>query len=130
MKYPQKTDLIIIVVVFGLALIFWLFSGYFFPDQREMVYAEIYHDNKLVFKTELSSETERRFSVPGKPDVVFQIYADKSIAFIQSDCPDKVCIHMGRLKTANQFAACLPNKLMLKTVSAKKGSDSPDLIIK
>ncbi len=130
MKFLGKTDGIIIAAIFALALIFWLMDGFFLTGRQEKVYAEIYYDNQLVFRTELSSAEEQKFSVPGKPNVVFEIFADKSIAFVQSDCPDKVCIHMGRLNKPNQFAACLPNKMMLKTVSTTENDDGPDLIIK
>ena len=130
MKYFQKTDGIILLTVLGSALIFLLLNGYFLKGPQDEVFAEIYYDNKLVWRKELSSAVEGKFSVPGKPDVVFQIFADKSIAFVQSDCPDKVCIHMGKLIKANQFAACLPNKMILKVVSGKKENKSPDLIVR
>lgn len=127
MKYVRKADLIIIAVIVLLALVFLLLNKFFLTENG--VYAEIYHDSKLVKRIELSNAKAGSFSIPGKPDVVFQLYDDGSIAFIESDCPDKVCIRSGRLKYAGQFAACLPNRMMLKIVSDDKDREGPDLII-
>lgn len=127
MKYARKMDLIIIAVVAISALVFWFLNKYFFAEKG--VYAEIYHDSALVYRIALSTAEEGSFSIPGEPHVVFQRYADGSIAFIKSDCPDKVCIRSGRLKYAGQFAACLPNGIMLKIVSEDKGDEGPDIII-
>lgn len=128
MKYMQKADLIIIAIVILVALLFLALNKFFFTEKG--VYAEIYHDSALVERIELSKVEAGSFSIPGKPDVVFQLYADGSIAFIQSDCPDKVCIRSGKLKYAGQFAACVPNEMMLKIVSDDKDHEGPDLIIK
>lgn len=128
MKYLRKADLIIIVAVILVALLFLSLNKFFFTEKG--VYAEIYHDSALVERIELSKAKAGSFSIPGKPDVVFQLSADGSIAFIESDCPDKVCIRSGRLKYAGQFAACVPNEMMLKIVSDDKDHEGPDLIIK
>lgn len=128
MKYMRKGDLIIIGAVAVMALVFLLLNKYFFV--KDGVYAEIYHDSALVYRINLSTAEEGSFSIPEEPDVVFQIYADGSIAFSKSDCPDKICIRSGRLKNAGQFAACLPNGIMLKIVSDDKDREGPDLIIK
>ena len=128
MKYARKTDLIITAAVAVLALVLWLLNRCFFEEKG--IYAEIYHDSALVYRVELSTAKESLFSIPGEPDVVFQLYTDGSIAFIESNCPDKVCIRSGRLKYAGQFAACLPNRILLKIVSNDKEREGPDLIIK
>lgn len=128
MRRMRKGDLIIIGAVAVTALLFLLLNKHFFA--REGVYAEIYHNSVLVQRINLSTAKEGSFSIPGEPDVVFQIYPDGSIAFRESDCPDKICIRSGRLKNAGQFAACLPNGIMLKIVSGDKDHEGPDLIIK
>ncbi len=127
MKAIRRTDLIISAVIVLFALLFFLLNKQFFARKGE--YAEIYHDSTLVYRIELSTAKEGTFSIPAKPEVVFRIYADKSIAFIQSDCPDKVCIRSGRLRFAGQLAACLPNKVLLKIVSGDENREGPDIII-
>ena len=44
------------------------------------------------------------------PQVFFEV-SDGAIAFISSDCPDLLCVDMGRQEGDGGFAACLPNRL-------------------
>jgi hypothetical protein len=127
MKSMRKADIALIVVLLLAAPVFLFINRHF--SAQKGVYAEIYHDSTLVYRIKLSTAKEGSFSIPGVPKVVFHQYADGSIAFIQSDCPDKICIRSGRLKNAGQFAACLPNKVMLKIVSEEKDRKTPDMII-
>lgn len=127
MKYLRKADIVLIVALVVLAPVFWFLNRYFSAEKG--VYAEIYKDSKLVYRIKLSTAAVGSFSVPGEPNVVFHIYPDKSIAFIESDCPNKVCIRSGRIKNTGQFVACLPNKILLKIVSEERDRMVPDLII-
>ena len=129
MKYLRKADIVLIAVLVVAAPLFWFLNRYFWAEKRG-TYAEIYHDSVLVYRIKLSTAKEASFSIPGVPNVVIHQSADGSIAFIKSDCPDKICIRSGRLRYAGQFAACLPNKIMLKIVSEEKDREGPDLIIK
>ena len=126
MKAMKKADIVLIAVLLLLAPLFLLLNRYF--EAGKGVYAEIYHDSALVYRIKLATASERSFSIPGVPKVVFHQYADGSIAFSKADCPDKICVRSGRLKNAGQFAACLPNKILLKIV-AEEAPDGPDLII-
>ncbi|HBF35961.1 MAG TPA: hypothetical protein DDW50_01415 [Firmicutes bacterium] len=128
MKHMKKADIVLIAALLVLAPVF-LFLNRYFSAEKGGVYAEIYHDSVLVYRIKLSTAKEGSFSIPGVPNVVFHQYADGSIAFIKADCPDKICIRAGRLKYAGQFAACLPNKIMLKIVSEEKDREGPDLTI-
>lgn len=127
MKSMRKADIVLIMVLLLSAPVFLFINRHF--SAQKGVYAEIYHDSTLVYRIKLSTAKEGSFSIPGIPKVVVHQYADGSIAFIKSDCPDKICIHSGRLKNAGQFAACLPNKVMLKIVSEEKDRQAPDMII-
>ena len=44
----------------------------------------------------------------------------KYVFFSHSDCPDKVCVRSGKMKTAGQWAACLPNKTVVKIIGKEK----------
>ncbi|MDR0405483.1 MAG: NusG domain II-containing protein [Clostridiales bacterium] len=79
--------------------------------------AEIYYEAELVETVALNVGGDRTFSIPRHENVVFRLYGDGSICFAQSDCPDKICVHSGRLRHAGESAACLPNKLILKIVT-------------
>jgi len=128
MKFFKKTDIIIIIGIIAVSAVSWYLYNDFFGKDR--VKAEIYYYSDLVETVDLSMGQDRTFSIPQDENVVFHLYEDGSIAFEESDCPDKICIQAGRLKTAGQFAACLPNGIVLKIVPVKEnGDDDLDLVI-
>ncbi|HVI42901.1 MAG TPA: NusG domain II-containing protein [Anaerovoracaceae bacterium] len=128
MKFFKRTDIIIIISILLISIVSWGIYNYVFAEDR--VKAEIYYCSELVETVDLNSGEEKTFSVPQDKDVIFHLYKDGSIAFEESDCPDKVCIHAGRLKTAGQFAACLPNGIVMKIVPYKeRNADDVDLVI-
>jgi hypothetical protein len=48
---------------------------------------------------------------------------DGAIAFIESDCPNKECIHAGWLNSPGDTAACLPNRVSI-TLSGESEVDA------
>lgn len=43
------------------------------------------------------------------------IVAEKNrICFLESDCPDKICVKTGWLSQPGEIAVCLPNKIIIK----------------
>lgn len=128
MKFARKTDIIIIIVIAAAGLLFWILYSNVFG--KAGTYAEIYYQSVLVQTVDLSIGKEDIFSIEQVPAVVFHLYADGSIAFTESDCPDKICIKSGHLHLAGQYAACLPNQIYMKIISTDRGkTDTPDMII-
>ncbi|OGO88505.1 MAG: hypothetical protein A2Y15_01720 [Clostridiales bacterium GWF2_36_10] len=127
MKYAKKNDFYIIGIIIVIGLFFWVLYNYTFV--KKGVYAEIYYMSELVERVDLTTGKNRSFSLPQEPDVVFYLNSDGSIRFMESDCPDKICINSGKLSKAGQFAACLPNQIYIKIVSDEVDSDEPDIII-
>lgn len=127
MKFFKKTDIIIIAGILGISGIAW--GIYHFLFTGEQVKAEIYYYSKLIKTIDLKTDKDESFSLPEDENVVFHLYKDGSIAFVESDCPDKVCIHAGRLKTEGQFAACLPNGFVIKIVPEKQSEQDVDIVI-
>jgi hypothetical protein len=128
MKFARKRDIIVIAVLAAAGLVIWaLFSGVFGHSGTT---AEIYYKSELVKTVALTSGADTSFSIPEVPSVVFHQYPDGSIAFVESDCPDKICIRSGRLHLAGQMAACLPNQVYVKIVGTGAGnSAAPDIVI-
>ncbi len=128
MKFFKRTDMLIIIGLIAVSVASWGIYNFVFAGDR--VKAEIYYNSDLVKTVDLSGGKDMTFSIPQDKNVVFHLYKDGSIAFVESDCPDKVCIHAGKLKTAGQFAACLPNGIVMKIVPVKdRSADDTDLVI-
>ena len=124
MKFIKKADLIILSVIMILCTGGWLAYQHFFGNQAAK--AEIYYKSQLVETVDLTAGVDKRFSIPQNKNVIFHVYSDGSIRFEESDCPDKICIRSGKLRTVGESAACLPNEIILKIVP-KNGRSSGDV---
>lgn len=130
MKFAKKSDILLLVALIVICLLIW---GIYTVNGNNAVnkHAEIYHDNELIKRIPLTTGQDYTFTLDENPNVVFHVYATGAIAFEQSDCPDKVCIHTGKLSHPGQTAACLPNSLVLKIAADKaETTDDVDLQIK
>ena len=126
--FMRPRDLIILVVLVAASLV-WFFWSRHVPSDLETE-AVVHIDHVEVARIPLVSGQPMDFSYPERPAVHFHRYEDGTFAFIESDCPDKVCIKEGRLKQPYHYAACLPNMVVV-TIEAVEGpaTDPSDLEI-
>lgn len=72
----------------------------------------------------VDGQTVREIPLNQTPDGEFSLLADSSlpitfrvenhrIRFLDSDCPDRICVNTGYLHEQNEIACCLPNKTIL-----------------
>ncbi len=128
MKFFKKTDILIITGIIAAALLLWLI--YSNTAKGRAVRAEIYYYSSLVMTADLNAGQEKTFSIPQDSDVVLHIDGEGNIRFIDSDCPDKICIKTGKIHLAGQSAACLPNGIVVKIVPADGwNEDDPDIVV-
>ena len=123
----KKYDIIIISIILLISLFPWLIYQY--VNRNQNVRAEIYHFSKLVKMVDLEQEVDKKFSIDNKPNVVFHLFKDGSLCFEESDCPHQLCIRSGRLNRPGQFAACIPNGIIVKIVPGKDRLVDVDLVI-
>ena len=134
MKFFKRADVIVIAAAAVICLVFALFFTDLFGGKAVSgkLYADIYYRSELILTIDLSAAEAGDFSLPQLPEVVFRVYPDHSIAFIQSDCPDQICVKTGKISRPGQFAACMPNQVLVKIVSPSgftSGGDGPDVVI-
>jgi hypothetical protein len=122
MKFFKRTDVIVILIILAASAVSW--TVYKSRNAGRPVKAEIYCYSELVKTIDLSTAAEGTFSIPQNQDVVFEIDDKGNISFIKSDCPDKICIHAGKLHLAGQSAACLPNGIVVRIVPADGWQDN------
>lgn len=116
----ERRDLLVFLGILALAgLLALLTKG----AAKEATRLQIWQGQDLVHEEVLDPEAPpRELILDCCPGVVFQIDGKEGAAFIQSDCKDQHCIHMGQVKHAGDSAACLPKGLILTVVAAE---DSP-----
>jgi hypothetical protein len=113
MKLFNKHDFILIVSLLLTALLIFLMFSFF--NRNAAFKAHITISGSLAKTADINADAI--FSMPEKPNVVFEV-KNGAIAFISSDCPDKICVHTGFIKHGGQFAACLPNGVVLRIMGA------------
>jgi len=70
--------------------------------------------DREVRRVDLAAAGDQEFSIldeTGLP-ITFQV-KDHAIRFLESDCPDKVCVNTGFLRSDLAVACCLPNQTTL-----------------
>lgn len=128
MRFFKRSDIVIIAAILLISLASWITYDHLAKDR--LVKAEIYYYSQLVETVALDREEERTFSIPQNPNVIFHLDKEGHIAFIASDCPDKVCVNTGRIHRVGEYAACLPNGIVLKIVpEGERNEDDADIII-
>ncbi|HHV50946.1 MAG TPA: NusG domain II-containing protein [Candidatus Avimonas sp.] len=127
MKLFKKSDLVVISAILLLSLGIWVWYKAYYSQTPVM--AAIYYNSELVDTISLEGGRERDFSIGQNRNVVLRLYSDGSIAFVKSDCRDKLCIRSGKLRTVGQSAACLPNGVSVKIIRQKTSDDDLDIVI-
>ncbi len=128
MRFFKKTDIVIILAIVVVGIGLWAVYNYAYLTKPAK--AEIYYKSELVTTIDLNTGEDKRFSIPQNEHVIFHLNKNGSINFEESDCPDKVCIRAGMLRTVGKTAACLPNEIILRIVPLNNRSDDElDMIV-
>jgi len=120
-KLIERRDWLIIAAILILAAVAYVLIT---DASYEPIYARISVRNHPDIHLRLSENTE--FILPQNPNVRFKI-ENGAAAFIASDCPDQVCVHMGFLSRPGQSAACLPNFVSL-VIIGDTGDEALDIM--
>ena len=114
-KWLSKPDLIIILIVAVVAVVWLLWQN---TASADGAVAEVTIDGETVLELPLSDVTEPQ-EITLKNGI--RLKAEQhTICFLQSDCPDGLCVKVGALEKPGDVAACLPNK----TVVSIRGGDN------
>lgn len=74
---------------------------------------KITSDGRLIELIDLEKSEDKIFTIEnelGKNTIKIQ---DGKISIVESDCPDKICISIGELKSELMPIVCLPHKLII-----------------
>jgi hypothetical protein len=109
-------------VVLFLVLILLAVGIFFIASSTEQgLYARVASFEHNVY---INLSHNQIFSPEDAPTVLIKI-EDGAIAFFESDCPDQVCVHSGFLRRPGQWAACLPNRVLVTILG-----DGDDIVVR
>ena len=114
------------IVVFSfvalLCLAIWLFISNVSSPSRVV---GIYKDGSLVEKIDLNSVTgEREITLSGNYGDNVILVSNGHIEMKSANCPDKICVEHGELKSSSSPIVCLPNKVVIKFENSTDGADA------
>ena len=114
--------IIVFSVVALLCLAIWLFISNAFSQS---MIVGIYKDGSLVEKIDLNSVTgEREITLSGDFGDNVILVSNGRIEMKSADCPDKLCVKHGELKSSSSPIVCLPNKVVIKFENSTDSADA------
>ncbi len=116
-KLFKKGDIILTVLLLLVCV-----ALIFLPKlSSKKLVATIYVDGKVIETVKLD-EVENAYTFSPCKNVEIEIEKGR-IRFLSSDCPDKLCVKSGWLKSSGATSACLPEKVVISVTGEKADFD-------
>jgi len=114
MKNPKmKRDILLVAAVLILAAGFFLAGR--LAGRKPAVIVEIAVDGQVVKELDLSQNIE--FVIEGYQGGTNTLIIQDGAAYVtDASCPDKICIHQGKISHSGEMIVCLPNRMIAKIV--------------
>ena len=109
-----------LVVLLGLVLVTYLFKTLWHAEHAAKLQIR---QGDQVFAT-LSLNQDRVVEIAGPLGISTIEIKQGKVRFLSSPCSNQYCVHQGWLHHAGQAAICLPNRVSLELLGAKKAYDS------
>ncbi|MFQ5707152.1 MAG: NusG domain II-containing protein [bacterium] len=106
-------------LLIGLLLLTGLGSSFlfhFFSSQGQT--ATIMVQNRLLLRKNLSEN--RVFKIRGAMGQTTIEISDSAIRVLDSDCPQKLCVHQGKISRTGEVVVCVPNKITIWIEGSRK----------
>ncbi len=130
-NFYQRRDLCLIIIVLLVSGAVWWLTSQNRLISDDLV-ARVQSSGDIVLEIPLNSAHFGTYQVPDK-QVELEV-SEKGIRFLHSNCPDQICVNAGNLNTNGNFAACIPNDVLVKVEKRlgdanKPNSTAPDVVI-
>lgn len=118
----RKNDFRLLLVVAVLGLVSYLLFRAD-PGAKNKVLV-IRRDQQVIQRIQLNKTTaEKKLLIPVADGEIVLAYDKDGAKVLSSPCPDKVCIHQGRITHSGQTIACVPEKVLITITTAAKEND-------
>lgn len=109
----HKKDLLLVAVILAIAAVGFTVNHYI--QKKTAAVLEITVDGKVVETLDLNKDTE--LTIDGWNGGTNHLVIRDGMAWVdEADCPDKVCIHQGKVAMNRQMIVCLPNRMVATVV--------------
>lgn len=114
----NKFDIILIIIIICISTIFILINNL---NNKKGSYANVYYDNKLVKKIDLS--INKSYNIKGYNGNVRIVVKNNQIKVDEENSPLHLCSKMGYISKSHESIICLPNKIVIE-IEADKNIDT------
>ncbi|MBR1781354.1 MAG: NusG domain II-containing protein, partial [Oscillospiraceae bacterium] len=83
-------------------------------------------DGAVVNTFPLSGEVT--YQIDGLGGTNLLVIQDGAAWIQEADCPDALCVNMGRISRSGQSVVCLPHKVVVEIIDETDGGDGPDVV--
>lgn len=125
----NKYDIALILVIIAVNVLILAYGGFNAADKGQKI-AYVYSDNRLVGEYTLTDDYETEFKVEVDSGFNTIHIEDGKIWIHEATCPDKICLHQGKISNDGEIIVCLPNRLMVQIKDNTETEDDIDIIVK
>lgn len=109
----------IVLVILLVVLAGGMYIGNQIMNRKPAVIVEVSVDGVVVEELDLSKDTE--FVVKGYQGGTNTLVIENGQVYItDATCPDKACIHQGKINRSGEMIVCLPNLMIAKIVGEEE----------
>lgn len=102
----KKNDFILVGIVLAVAILVFALI----PKESANI-AKITVDGKLYSTVSLDTDTRIKIN-----DTNVALVKDGEIYMESATCPDKLCVHQGKISDSSKKIVCLPNKVIIEAL--------------
>ena len=115
-KLFKKQDMILIAVILAAAVLLFLGTKIMHKSPAEVI--EISVDGKVIEILDLAKDQE--LAIDGVSGGTNHLIIKDGEAWVsEATCPDKLCVHQGKIHLDGEIIVCLPNKMTAQIKSTK-----------
>ena len=114
------SDFILIGLIIALAVFFFFFNK---SGSENNLYVSVSLDGEEIYSQNLYEiDTPFEYKIDGDIDMILLLEKD-GVTVTHSDCPDKLCVNMGKLTKSGECAVCLPARVSVRLYSYDQNSE-------
>ena len=115
-KLFKRQDMILIAVILAAAVLLFLGTKIMHKSPAEVI--EISVDGKVIETLDLAKDQE--LTIDGVSGGTNHLIIKDGEAWVsEATCPDKICVHQGKIHLDGEIIVCLPNKMTAQIKSTK-----------
>lgn len=122
----KKRDILLLAVLLIMGAFFYVLICF----KGDGAAVEVLVDGKVIAGYSLSEKGT--YEIEGTNGSNILIIENGSAYMFDADCPDKLCVHMGKISKAGEAIICLPNKIVVRvamnTTFSENGLDATDAV--